>query len=731
MNTRSKIISRRNHTAVLLSSAACAAILLAPEAAIAQEPGADSESRTDRIIVTAKFREQSLQDVPASISAVTGEDLTDSGIRRIDNFDNQFANVTFNPSTAARSTVITIRGISSNPNNPGIGTAVGVFSDGVFLTRPTSVNTNLFDIERIEVVRGPQGVLYGKNTIAGAVNFITKKPTDEFEAAAAGTYGNLNAYTIDAMANLPLVDDQLAFRISGSYQKRDGLLQNTFRDEKVNSIDEYGFRAAVLWTPAQNVEVLFRGDHSEVDATGGVPDIIDNGAFTGLPFADADPFDREIAFDASSETTRLVTGFSGTVNIDFAAGTLTSISAFRKFDWFNSNDNDYSVLNMIRTGIAEDQDQFSQEVRFVSNDSGPFSYILGGYFLTEDLNADAHGVLGPDLLMLPLEIPFVINADIDNRSLAFFGEASYDLTDALTLTAGLRYSDEKKTVVHQQDGGGVEPSFGPRTLERGDDEVTWSASLTYSVSDDVSTYFSYSTGFKVGGYNVFSIMPANDAEYEPEYVDSYELGLRTQHFDGGLTANLTGFFLKYDDLQVNQLVLVGGLPQFTTSNAAKAESYGLELEVVADLTDYLTAGVNWGYLHSEFTDFQNATPAGDDFTDNRLTQSPKHSVNFFAQGEYPIADGVNLFARGEVTHRSEIFFDFSNDPLLADDSLTLVDARAGIQSDRGHWGLYFWGRNLTDEDYPLSVNNGVIVPGQLTHQLAPPATYGVELVLRR
>ncbi len=680
----------------------------------------------EEIVVTAQKRVARMQDIPVAISAITAQSIRDAGITRIEDFSNSIPNVYFDKRNL-RDSSISIRGIVSETNNPGVDQGVGVYVDGVYIGRPTAINTSLFDLERIEVLRGPQGTLYGKNTIAGAINLISRKPDDEARVEARARYGNYDAMSGYISMSGPLAPGKVYASVAGTIEKRDGYITNTFTGTDLDDADSIAGRATLLFKPQDNLEIVVRADASRDRTNSGASEVLDNGAFTGAPFADADPTDRMIANNLDTIQDRDIFGTSLELNWSFDMGTLTSISAYREFDWYNFADNDFSVLNMLASGITEDQHQYSQEIRFASPSGTRFEYVVGAYYYYQTLDTIASALVGPDLGIYPDDVTADIFADVTTESVAVFGQGTYNINDQFSLTAGLRYTDEQKKLKHSQTGDPFEllqAALGEQNFKRSDSELSPTISVNYKPNDDMLLYASFSRGFKSGGYNAFSITATDSAQYEPEFVSSWEVGFKSDLLDRKLRFNAAAFYLDYKDLQVNQLLLVGGIPQFQTSNAAKAESKGVELELTARPVQGLDLAASYGYLDATFDDYQNATSSGDDFTGNRLVKAPKH--NFSVSGQYvtPVTDRINVFARAEVTYRSRVYYSANN--ILSQGGVALVNGRIGLAESESGWEIYLWGRNLTDRDYVINRLAGVIVPGQTIQSLAAPRTYGVE-----
>ena len=721
-------MKRSNWKSNLLMTAAGATLLGVAPASIAAAQDTPSV-QADVITVTAQRREESILDVSASVSAFDADDLSSIGVERLDDLASAFPSVFINTGNGLRSTEITVRGISSNTNNPGVEQAVGVFVDGVFQARPTTVNTNVYDLERLEVVRGPQSALYGKNTIAGAVNFITRGPGDEASFESVISVGEFNALSLYAGGDVIFSPNARA-RISVSSQTRDGYVENTVTGTDLDDQDEIGARVTFVADPTENLTLTFRGDIASNDTNGGSAEILNNGVLAGSPLADADPSDRQVAQDFDTVQERDVWGVSAQADWSLNSGVLTSITAFRNFEWFNAADNDFTFLNQLRSGISEDHDQFSQEIRFSSDTGGVFNYIIGAFYSQEDFATIANSVVGPDLGIYPTEQSLSIFADLETTSFSVFAQGEYLLSDQLSLTGALRYAEDEKEVTHSVIGDPFaifSPNIPQSTLSRSDGEFTPSFSVNWEPDDVTLIYGSYARGYKSGGYNVFSITPTDTAEYEPEFVDSYELGLKRTLAGGALYLAGTLFYLEYTDLQVNSLLLVNGVPSFTTSNAASAETTGFELEGRLAVTEALSFTGSYSYNDASFDSFPNATPAGDDFSGNTLTQSPEHSLFLAGDFRTPIANGIELVLHGNLSYRSEIFFTNNNDPDLSQDGVTLFNARAGLSFDDDRWSVMAWGRNIGDEEYAVGRSNGVIIPGQQIQSLGAPQTWGVEL----
>ncbi|MCW3834682.1 TonB-dependent receptor [Sphingomonas canadensis] len=708
----------RTRSALYAGIALCAA---AP--AHAQQE--DGDVAPGEIVVTAERRETRLLDTPISVTAFTAENLADRDVSRIEDLGGYIPGV-FVEERALRTQSIAIRGLSADLNNPGLDQSVGLYVDGVYLGRATPGNASLFDLERIEVLRGPQGALYGKNTIAGAINYVTRLPDEELRGRIEAGYGNYDAWRLRAMISGPLAEGVSA-GIAGSVDKRDGYVTNLATGVRQDDLDSLALRGTLRFQPNADLDIILRGDVSRDRTNSGSSDVLSNGAFTGSPLADASPTDRTVTQDVDPVQDRDVWGMSAEIRWKLGGGTLTAISALRGFTWHNFADNDYVALDMLSSGIDEDQQQFSQEIRY-GGTAGGLTYMAGVYYFRQTLDTASTSTVGPALGIYPAPVNGVITGDVTTDSYAAFFHGDYAFTDQLSLTAGLRYTYEKKKLVHSQTGdplGILLGTYPQRTLKRSEDDFSPSASLNYKPGKDVLIYASYSRGFKSGGFNVFSVSPTNDARYAPEHVDSYEIGVKAGFLDGNGRISVDVFRMDYSNLQVNQLITVAGVPRFTTSNAASARSRGLEAELALVPAPGLELTATYTYLDADFIDFRNATSGGADYTGNVLALAPRHSGSFAAQYVAPVSGSLELFARGEMSVRSRVFFEPDNS--YSQGSVALFNARLGIRDEKAGWGIYGWARNIGDREYVINRSDGAIVPGQVIQTLGAPRTYGVEV----
>ena len=689
-------------------------------------------TRLEEIVVTATRRTESLQNVPIAITAITGEALADAGVARLEDLATQIPNTFIDTSSGLRSTDVTVRGISSNPNNPGVDPAVGVFVDGVYQSRPTTLNTNLYDLERIEVVRGPQGALYGKNTISGAMNFITRLPTESFESDMDVGYGNYDAINAYASASGALGSPTLLGRISVSYQKRDGDIDNLTTGTKLDNVNEQSGRLALLWKAADSIDVILRADKSRDRTNDGAAEVFLNGQFAGTPFAGPDPSTRNVTNNQDTIQNRNIDGASIEVDARFAAGTLTSLTSYQHYTWYNLEDDDSSVLDMLSTGIQENQTEWAEDVRFVSKATGSFNYLAGVYFSHQTLSTVSTAIVGPALGIYPTDVFGYINADVTTQSTAGYGQLSYDLTSRWNATFSARYSDEHKEVLQSQIGDPYQVLLAtqpPQLLSRNDDKFTPAGSITYKFTKDVNGYASVSNGFKAGGFNVFSISLTDQARYAPETVTSYELGLKSLLADDRIRLNSAIYYLDYKNLQVNQLVLVNGTPQFTTSNAATATSKGAEIELGARLTAELGLNMSYGYCDAVFKSFPNATAQGANYSGYQLPDAAKNTVAIALDYTRPVSASLEVMARTDFTYRSGVYFQPDNTPDLYQGGYGVAGARLGVGGRDHRWGVTAWVRNLSNRTYALSRTDGPIVPGQVIENLGLPRMYGVDFHL--
>lgn len=743
MNSATGSLSLR----VAICSALAALAVPGDGALHAQERGAV----LDEILVTAQRRVENVQEVPISVSVFSAADLQDAGVKRLEDFIGQVPNVYINFQSSIRATAISMRGIISDPNSVGIDQAVGVYVDGVYMGRPTTVNVGLYDLERVEVLRGPQGTLFGYNTIAGVMSFVSRLPGDDPEFAVTAGAGNFGSRNASLVGNLPISPGRVAARGAVQYEKRDGFLRNLAGPDN-NDADNLNRRIALAFTPSDDLSVVWRADAAR-DRTnlGGVEVWVPSPLFSGAPFNtphDVDPWDRVINDSQSSFQDRDVLGTSVEVNWNAGPGTLTSITAYREFEWNNFQTTDKSPFDIFGTGIKEDQDQFSQEFRFAGEAGDRLSYVVGAFYLNQTMKAEAYANVGADVFA-PFGAPLGANPapgtgfiDIKTRaeSLAGFAQLDWRLTNALQATAGVRYTTEDKSINHELFGEPTEtfvPTVPLNRFKRSDREPSWRVGLQYFHTDAVMSYVTYSRGFKAGGYNAFAfqiVQPdGTPAEFEPEKVDNYEIGIKSLLADGRVRLNATAFFMDYRDLQVNQLIQnAQGIINFQTSNAATAESKGVEVEFAARLTPGLDFSLAYGYTNATFKAFPGATPGGADFSGNRLPQSPRQSIGATLQYQRNLVDGWDLLARGEYVHRGRRYSDSANSPALEVPAYDLVNARLGVESSDGRIGVYLWSRNLFDKDYAPSrfFGSGAFAPGAIFQHVGAERTWGLELSYR-
>ena len=710
------------------------------EQAGAQDSSADV---IDEIIVTtARRREESLQEVPLAISQFSGDDLERIGAVDIIEVAKQSPNVTLEVSRGTNTTLTAfIRGVGQQDPVAGFESGVGLYVDDVYFNRPHAAVLDLYEVERIEVLRGPQGTLYGRNTIGGAIKYVTKRLSEEPEAKvrfSAGTDSQLDGLVV---GSYPLSD---TFRIGGAVAKftRDGFGDNLNISgwENYNK-DVFGARVTFEWDATPDLFFRLSGDYTDDSSDPKAGHRLQVGAVSGAPIL-GDVFDTRAGLNVPKQDVEawgvsLVTEW--TINDNWV---LKNILASRDDDTFSPIDFDSLPADDLDVPVNYTNEQFSEELQFLYS-GDRLNGILGYYFL--DANAFNEfdvvlGQLGP-LIGIP-----GLNAntfgDVDTDTWSLFADFTYDISDTVNVSVGGRYtSDERSSrVLRRTFAGGLSPTFGGSAVViattsdfNGSEEWTEfspRASIAWQPSDDHNLYFSYSEGFKGGSFDpraqttgapdLNNDGTVSDEEifqfmmFEPETVKSYEIGIKSSLLDNRLRTNIAVFFGDYEDVQIPGSIGIdtdgdGINDTFTgvTTNAGKADLPGLEFEGWFQANDNWSFAWALGYLDAEYKEFIDAS--GTDVSDQAVFQNtPEWTAGGSATYETAMSMfgmSGNLAVIGSFSYRDDTSqFEFPV-PLLDQDSFTLWDLSVVWDDDDGHWRLGLHGKNLGDEEYKVAGYN--------------------------
>jgi iron complex outermembrane receptor protein len=670
----------------------------------------ESGATLEEIVVTAQKRAENLQSVPVAVSAASGAELQRQGVIDVMALQNIAPGVQV--STGALGQQISIRGITSTNSTEVGDPAVAFHADGVYLGRPRSSSGTFYDIERIEVLRGPQGTLYGRNATAGSVNLITNKPKDVFEAAVGAETGNYDLISTTGMLNVPITS-QLAFRTAFQTYKHSGYTDNAPAKD-ANDDDSRAARAHLLWTPAESISVLLSGDYFDNSRVGGQA--------RPLPITgDADTFPINNAA-GNPHNKQKQHGGSLTFNWNVGPGALTYIGGYRDDELASSGP---SSTSPVPVAVTLQQNQQSHELRY-AGETEALKWLGGAYYYDENQSVDVAIPSGPILLGF-------IQRPVRAESFALFTQETYSITPQLRLTGGLRYSEDKKSRL-----GGVFVNGALVSPNIADDE--WSATnyrvaLDWDVTDSSLLYGSVTTGYKAGGY--MDGVPPND--YGPEHLTAFEVGSKNRFADDRVQLNLSGFYYNYRDYQVTYLgLLFPNSPSSPiisrTTNAKKAVSFGSEAELRFVITprDRLNASASW--LHARYKDLrlQSVDLFGNvDYTGNNMVGAPDYTATLGYEHTWSFAGAGSLTARGQAQYTGEQDLDYRNFPLTHQGGYTTANANLVYTSADERWSFELWGRNLTDKTYLVSAGPNTNPPNRNTGTgvLSVPRTYGARFMV--
>ena len=730
--------TRFGRSIFLASASLIAGVAVATPAAAQDEPSpttAQSSTEEEDIVITALRRDQLLQDVPAAITAFTDETIEAAGIDRPIDFINLTSNVNHDETQNAGNAFIVIRGITQARNSEP---SVAVIVDGVQQVNPAQFNQELFDIEQIEVLKGPQGAVYGRNAIGGAIVITTRQPTDEFEGQIRAGIDNGFSYWLRGGITGP-ISDTLRFRLAGSWLDSEGFLNNPFLGEEADPVEDLSFRGTLLWNPTPEFTADLRGSISRLRTQALYFNIVNDVNDTSLP----------IRVNNAGQNDRDMENVSLRLNWETGAGTLSSVTSYDTLqeiltgDAFNFLPIPESLFFFL-FGFDLNQSQFldveaiSQEIRFTSPEDRPFRYILGAYAIdtnrfisTGNMVDTGNGVFPvfrtPSTNPLNPQATFLSDQQ-NNFAWAVFGNATYDFSEQFSIDVGLRYDHDRRrnttltpTAFLPNVPGFPQGATG-EVRRVSFDDLQPKVTLTWEPSPTVTVYGGYSRGFRSGGFNqtgVGGVAFANGIvgvgdTFEAETAETFEIGARTSFLDRRLTLSANAYTTRNENsyffvfLAANSTQNLGNIPEARIS--------GFELEARARPARGLELSAALGYTDSEIKEFPDPVVIG-----NELPLISRYTLNLGGQYRAPIADsGLGLLARVDYRRTGRTWWEPYN--TTSRNPIDLVDARLGVEHDR--WSATLFAENLFDEEY-----NAEFSPGGFVFK-ARPRRYGAEVSFR-
>jgi iron complex outermembrane recepter protein len=713
--------------------------------ALAQEKASEEPVGLEEVVVTAEKRREGLQNVPIAITAVSGETLNAAGVQQAGDlvqiapslqFGERFGNVFFS-----------LRGIGQAGQDIGNQSGVSVSQDGVPYLSQFMLNATFLDVERVEVLRGPQGTIAGRNATGGAINIYNKRPTDEIEGEVAATIGNYELLAVRGIVSGPILSDRLLGRIALQSEQADGWLTNAYLGVKKNDTDRILGRATLLgrigdtFEATLGVEVLRdRSDPQFVTIFGRARAEIPMPAeVLGLPMDDID--NLTVYTDKSDR--RDIESFKTTLNMQWDLShkvRLASVSSYIDYDLELTNlDNDGTIADRSDFPlVGVYQSQLSQELTLTADISDRFDLIAGVYYLRGDSREDL--ILNLPALPEPNN-DYLFASDETLDSYAVYGQARFRLTDALRITAGGRYTTESKTYENSTRFDLIGYSLSSR------DEGSWDAFtprvvVDYAPSDKLLAYVSASRGFKAGGFRTFSGTDTDVIDqFDPEFVWNYEAGVKARLLANRVRVGGNVFYMDYTNLQqvIFRFDPVSNRRVITVENASAAHIQGLELEFDAIPFKGLYIMGSGTLLEAQLDEASSvdpilpATPSTPpvNLTGNRLPQAPSWQYSLSAEYRTPISDKLSLRLRADYRRQGKIYFDVFNDELNTQKSYGLLNLSATLESADGDWQLTAFGRNVTDTRYisqALTASDalGAVFAGGL----GAPRMYGLSLARR-
>jgi iron complex outermembrane receptor protein len=726
-------------------TAALLGLATAPAAVLAQSAGDEQTEALvlEEVIVTAQRREQTLQEVPMAISAFTGAELEALQADNLDSIQGAVPNLNLVQGRGSNSSVNAyIRGVGQPDALQTFDPAVGVYLDDVYMSRIQGGLFKLYDIERIEVLRGPQGTLYGKNTPGGAIRLITRTPGDEFEAQAGVLVGDYSRLQARARVSTPVTDD-FAIGLSVLHDERDGFVTDPLDGREYNDEDTTVARIKGNWDVTDDVNVVFSADYTKEDVklTLGRPVALmyslnynaDFSGFTIVPryFPESGEWNYDSSTSMADRSTQETDHWGGNVTVTWdmdARNTLKSITAYRELETNSYIDIDASTLELGDVLVSLDQNQFSQEFQWLGNNGNDLNWVLGAYYLKEQVPSHQEAYADDFLQYLGFPITFLrtIDDDLETTSYAVFGQVDWAFADKWSLGVGLRWTKEEKdyfrtTSTFSNILGNADPAF---EFAESDSWSDWTPTVTldYAMSDAVKFYGRIANGFKSGGFNGRANLPDDVSAFDPETVWTTEIGAKTTLAGGTVRANYALFYSQYDDFQARVSIGEGLDLSLPVLNAAKLDIKGAEFELTWLPIDPLALSTQIGYLDSEYG---AGGFFGADGVEDEPAFSPDWTARFAGTWTQDLPNGSDLMFTASANYRDAMLLSVENTPVLTADDYWLMDAMVSWVSAGGRWTISGGVKNLTDEVYRVEGQEFRSVGGVQTVYYGYPRTYTI------
>lgn len=679
-------------------------------------------SSLDEIVVTAQMRDESVQSIPIAIGAYDKKFISKVGASSLAEMESAIPNINFGAGDRNSRGEIAIRGVGDYSRNIGTNARVAVYIDGVLTGRSSSFDQSLLDIERIEVLRGPQGTLAGTNAIAGAINIITQKPHESFSAELLSNTGNYDLRSLTGKINLPFSSDFFASLLIGTTQQ-DGYIKNITLNRDLQGVDRDVAKLKLRYVGVENLTLDIGFDYLSEEDKSTNAEALANGAFNGFSLA-PEPF--VVAHDADEFEQRELQGVTLESNYETPGNfRWTSITGLRANKFSGVSEEDYSPLDVATSFFDEESDQFSQEFRLTSPKGERGNYVIGAYFLDQDISTRRSAITGAMFPPAPnssVQTP----AKVEVQSAALYLHGNYFLSPQWSLTGGVRLVHERKNI----DYSSIDTTGGFINAAHIEDRKIFNKMLpkfgiNLQLTPDVLIYASIARGYKSGGWNADFITTLENFQFDPEYATNYELGAKSDFLDKSLTVNITGFVTKFSDFQVFQFVPTQSAGTvLSLTNAGKVTTQGIELDIKALLSDNLNVSFNTAYTQARFDEFKNGGGLGVDYDDNYLPYAPKHT--YFVAIDYSklVFNRSELYGHINYGYTGDYFSNPNNTRDNAISNYFAANARVGISID-AHWDISLWMKNITDETNLRQRSASFLgVPRGLYN---PPRSYGLAI----